>query len=202
MRKWEDLEGGRLRIWTAVYENDPHDRPRGVKPPRFALGDTNAGEQRTISLPDECLVALAEQLAHVQQLRAEGVISEEAAGFMFPNRRGSQPFSNPAMMYERWRFMIQGNKNAVARQVAAQKAHRTRRGRKPREALRGVRFISLYGLRHTHATDLLRHGYSMKLVAERLGTGVGMIDAHYGHILEDMESAAIRNLTPLGYGPT
>jgi len=46
--------------------------------------------------------------------------------------------------------------------------------------------ITPYCPRHTHATALLRHGWSAKEVAERLGDNVKTIMETYAHVLPDM----------------
>lgn len=42
--------------------------------------------------------------------------------------------------------------------------------------------LSAYGYRHTYATDFLRRGGSVAVLAQLLNTSVAMIDRHYGHL--------------------
>jgi integrase len=44
-----------------------------------------------------------------------------------------------------------------------------------------------YGFRHTHATDRLLNGVSIKVLADLIGTSVSMIERHYGHIMVDKD---------------
>lgn len=185
-RRWEDWRADCLEIDASVYESDVQDRRKDKKLPRYLIGDVKTGEGRAIRMTAECIEAQQEQRRYVMALVACGALTSEAAEFVFPNHGGPQPFTNPARVYERWRYFIKGDKNGGRRAST-------------REALTGVRFITLYGLRHTHATDLLAQGQSMKFVAERLGTSVAMVERHYGHILREIEAEAIGNLPALGY---
>lgn len=184
-RKWTDWHGDRLRISSAVAQTGRTARKEERSIPHWQLAVTKNRSRRRIKLSNECIQALREQRDHVEHLRAIGKISAEQAKYIFPSYSGPQPFSNPAKMYNRWRYFITGHKSA------RQYVHST--------ALPGVRFIPLYGLRHTHATDLLRNGLNVKFVAKRLGTSVKMVEEHYGHVLEDMEDDAIGGLPPMGY---
>lgn len=185
-RRWTDWHGDRLRISSAVAETGRTARIEEPSLPRWQLAVTKNRSRRRIKVSDECMAALRAQHAYVEYLRAAGKISPEQATYIFPSYSGAEPFSNPAKIYNRWRYFITGHKSGrrYARSVA----------------LPGVRFIPLYGLRHTHATDLLRNGMNIKFVAKRLGTSVKMIEEHYGHVLEDMEDEAIGGLPPMGFG--
>lgn len=184
-RKWTDWHGDRLRISSAVAQTGRTARKADRSIPRWQLAVTKCRSRRRIKLSSECIRALQEQRAYVDQLRAAGKVSAEQAKYMFPSYDGSEPFSNPAKVYNRWRYFITGHKSA-RRYVRS-------------TPLTEVRFIPLYGLRHTQATDLLRHGLNLKFVAKRLGTSVKMIEDHYGHVLEDMEDQAIGGLPPMGF---
>ena len=55
-----------------------------------------------------------------------------------------------------------------------------------REAVKKAKLPSdctIYALRHTHASQALLNGINLKLLAENLGTSVGMIEKHYGKFL-------------------
>jgi len=55
----------------------------------------------------------------------------------------------------------------------------------------GVRRITPHGLRHTHATMLLRQGVPAKIVSERLGhASIGITLDTYSHVLPDMQDTA------------
>ena len=55
----------------------------------------------------------------------------------------------------------------------------------------GLRRITPHGLRHTHATMLLRQGVPAKIVSERLGhANVGITLDTYSHVLPDMQDTA------------
>lgn len=184
-RRWTDWHGDRLRISSSVAETGRTARIAVPSRPRWQLAVSKNRSRRQIKLSDECMVALRAQHTHVEYLRAAEKISPEQATYIFPSYSGPEPFSNPAKIYNRWRYFITGHKSG--RRYARS------------SALPGVRFIPLYGLRHTHATDLLRIGMNIKLVAKRLGTSVKMVEDHYGHVLEDMEDAAIGGLPPMGF---
>lgn len=51
----------------------------------------------------------------------------------------------------------------------------------------GLRHITPHGLRHTHATLLLKGGSQVISVAKRLGNTPDMINNIYGHVLDSME---------------
>jgi integrase len=192
-RTWDDLTENRLEIWTSVFENDQDSLEADPSLRRWEVGDIKIGEGRAILLDNETMHALDEQRTFVQSLVEQGALSEEAARFIFPAHGGANPYCNPANLYERWRFFVKGNKNK-----RVQKRDPEKGGRPAREPLK-VRMISLYGFRHTHATELLRNGEPTKLVAERLGTSEEMIHRHYGHILAATSARAVENLPPIGY---
>lgn len=55
----------------------------------------------------------------------------------------------------------------------------------------GIRYINFHGLRHTHATDLLRRGVHPKIVSERLGHHSITITLDlYSHVTPQMQSDA------------
>lgn len=60
-----------------------------------------------------------------------------------------------------------------------------------------------YGFRHTYATDWLLNGGSIKVLADLIGTSVGMIERHYGHIMVDKDRVrSIMTSTMEGRGST
>lgn len=55
----------------------------------------------------------------------------------------------------------------------------------------GVKRITPYGLRHTHATILLNKGVSVVTVAKRLGNTPEEVHRTYGHSGEDADLQAV-----------
>ncbi|MGB9792921.1 MAG: tyrosine-type recombinase/integrase [Thermacetogeniaceae bacterium] len=56
----------------------------------------------------------------------------------------------------------------------------------------GVPLITIHGLRHTHATFLLKHGLPVNLVAERLGDDSKTVMTTYAHVLPSMQREAVK----------
>lgn len=175
-----DLDRGLVRIRGAVIEVDKERRDQYG---RWVYGGRKTW-WRDVVLPEDAVEVLRAQREHVQRLLAAGKLSEEQTRFVFPARRGPRPFNNPSNIKDRLRDFIIG-----------------RNDRKSANGIPGVRYIPPYGLRHTHATDLLRNGWRVFDVAKRLGTSITMVERHYGHLLPDMEDAVVEQMTPLpGYG--
>lgn len=58
--------------------------------------------------------------------------------------------------------------------------------------------FTFHGLRHTHATLLLKQGVNPKVIQERLGhSNIGMTLDVYSHILPDMQDEAVEALTTI-----
>ena len=57
-----------------------------------------------------------------------------------------------------------------------------------------------HDLRHTHATELLRAGVHIKVVAERLGDSELTVMRTYSHVLPDMQEAAAAAIEPMMRG--
>jgi integrase len=68
------------------------------------------------------------------------------------------------------------------------------------EAGDGLRRGRFHDLRHTHATELLRAGVHIKVVAERLGDSEATVMRVYSHILPDMQQTAADALEPMMQG--
>ena len=62
------------------------------------------------------------------------------------------------------------------------------------DALARARF---HDLRHTHATELLRAGIHIKVVAERLGDSELTVMRTYSHVLPDMQESAAAAIEPM-----
>jgi integrase len=54
-----------------------------------------------------------------------------------------------------------------------------------------------HDLRHTHATELLRAGVHIKIVAERLGDRESTVMQTYSHVLPDMQESAAAAIEPM-----
>jgi integrase len=60
----------------------------------------------------------------------------------------------------------------------------------------GLRRITLHGLRHTHATLLLKAGVPVQVVSQRLGhSDPGFTLRLYGHVLPSMQADAVNKIT-------
>jgi integrase len=57
-----------------------------------------------------------------------------------------------------------------------------------------------HDLRHTHATELLRAGVHIKVVAERLGDTEATVMRTYSHVLPDMQESAAAAIEPMMRG--
>jgi len=57
-----------------------------------------------------------------------------------------------------------------------------------------------HDLRHTHATELLRAGVHIKIVAERLGDSETTVMKTYSHVLPDMQESAAAAIEPMMRG--
>jgi len=55
----------------------------------------------------------------------------------------------------------------------------------------------LYDLRHTYTTFALRAGVPVFAVSRFMGTSIGMIDRHYGHLANDSREHAVALLDAL-----
>jgi len=182
--RWVDVDFDKsvVRVRGAVIEVDKERREEFG---RWVYGGPKTW-WRDVVLPEDAMAVLKAQHEYLQGLVAAGKLSKERMGFVFPTRRGPRAFQNPSNIKDRLRKFIIGRKD-----------------RKSANGIPGVRYIPPYGLRHTHATDLLRNGWAVFDVAKRLGTSITMVERHYGHLLPDMEGEAISKLTPLaGFGST
>jgi integrase len=57
----------------------------------------------------------------------------------------------------------------------------------------GLPKITLHGLRHTHATLLLKMGVNTKIVSERLGhSTINMTLDTYSHVLDDIQDEVVQ----------
>ena len=57
--------------------------------------------------------------------------------------------------------------------------------------------ITFHGLRHSHATMLIESGVPSKLVAERLGNDVGIMEKTYAHVTPGMRRELVQKLEDL-----
>ena len=68
------------------------------------------------------------------------------------------------------------------------------------EAGDGLASGRFHDLRHTHATELLRAGVHIKIVAERLGDSETTVMKTYSHVLPDMQETAAAAIEPMMRG--
>ena len=176
--RWSDvdLDAGVLTVCGSVLEID---KERRTEKGRWEWGRGKTGK-RTVVLCDDTVAVLRLQEAHVKELHAAGKLSDDRACFVFPARFGPRPFNNPSNVKDRLRDLIIGRKD-----------------RDSANGMNGIRYIPPYGLRHTHATDLLHHGWNIHAVAKRLGTSALMVDRRYGHLLENMQAERLDQMTEL-----
>lgn len=72
-------------------------------------------------------------------------------------------------------------------------------GRPMRQACEaaGLEPLCFHELRHTYASEALRKGIEMRMVAEQLGhTDTRMVEKHYGHLVPSAKQRAFRELGP------
>lgn len=178
--RWDDdvdLERGTIHVVGSVIKMD---KSRRAELGRWRWGKPKTRKSgRDVMLPPDAVQALRDQRAYVEGLLKKRKIGREQAAFVFPSA-GEQAYNNPDNMKDRLKKFIDGRKDRAS---AA--------------GLPGIRYIPPYGLRHTHATDLLRNGWKTFAVAKRLGTSIAMIEKHYGHLLPDMEEEYMGSMTPL-----
>ena len=176
--RWRDidLKGGLLHVRAAVIEVD-RDRRKELGKWQYGIPKTG---RRTITLCPDGVSVLRAQQAAVQSKVGQGKLTDERANFVFPCRSGPRAFNNPCNMKNRLRVLIVGSKDRASK-----------------GGIPGLRYIPPYGMRHTHATRLLANKWTAFQVAKRLGTGRDMIYRHYGHLLPDEESQALRSVPPL-----
>ena len=129
---------------------------------------------RTIDLDPDTVDVLRDHRKAQTELLAEVGIDSSEYVFCRPDDRHLDPDS-----------FSQGFDRAVARQRAI------------------VPRLSLQGLRHTHATILLKAGVPVKVVSERLGhASVAFTMMQYQHVLPGMQAdAALTFARAIGYGP-
>jgi len=68
----------------------------------------------------------------------------------------------------------------------------------------GIEPVVFHELRHTYASDLIKRGVQLMIVADQLGhADTRMVEKHYGHLAQTTKREAIRNgATVLGINPT
>jgi integrase len=60
--------------------------------------------------------------------------------------------------------------------------------------------ISLYSLRHTHASIRIINGDNIRVIAEYMGTSIAMIDLTYSHVPRTLQRSAADRLAGMLYG--
>jgi len=131
--------------------------------PRITFGEpkTHSG-RRTIALDETCVAVLREHRARQIERRLALGPQWREGDLVFTNEFGGPV--DPMNLYHRF----------VALAAKA-----------------GVPRIPLHGLRHTHATLLMKHGVNPKVVAERLGhADITLTLSTYSHVLPQMQQQA------------
>lgn len=158
---------------------------------RRALGRDAAGRdvlgpcktkrsERVVVLPDSLCGLLTAHIARRPRLRTKR---------LFISLRGA-PYTL-AGFDASWDGVKRRAAAAMVRDAAAMHdPHASHAG----DELRRARF---HDLRHTHATELLRAGVHIKVVAERLGDSETTVMRVYSHVLPDMQEQAVAAIEPL-----
>jgi integrase len=55
-------------------------------------------------------------------------------------------------------------------------------------------YITIHGMRHTHATMLLKHGHSVNAVAERIGDSAETVIRTYAHVTPGMHAEMVKTI--------
>jgi len=130
--------------------------------PKVTFGEPKTHSgRRTIALDTTCVAVLREHRARQIERRLALGPQWREGDLVFTNEVGGPV--DPMNLYHRF--------------VALAKA--------------GVSRIPLHGLRHTHATLLMKHGVNPKVVAERLGhADITLTLSTYSHVLPQMQQQA------------
>jgi integrase len=121
------------------------------------------GSRRTITLPDLTVAALRRHKAEQAALRLQLGLGKDERDLVITTPEG-EPRSPRSLTQE------------FDRVLKVAKVGRT----------------TFHGLRHAHATDLLRRGVNVKVVSERLGhAGIGITLAIYHHVMPNMQAEVV-----------
>lgn len=136
---------------------------------RKATKPTKTYRDRPVLMDPETMSVLK---AHKSQRAKLGIQFVRSDAFVFGNLDGS--VRNPGDVGERWSKTL-----AKARQVQPQLTH-----------------LTIKGMRHTHATQLLEAGVSGKVVQERLGhSNIATTMDIYSHVTQTLQLAAVQALS-------
>jgi integrase len=136
---------------------------------RKATKPTKTYRDRPVLMDPETMSVLK---AHRSQRAKLGIQFVRSDAFVFGNLDGS--VRNPGDVGERWSKTL-----AKARQVQPQLTH-----------------LTIKGMRHTHATQLLEAGVSGKVVQERLGhSNIATTMDIYSHVTQTLQLAAVQALS-------
>lgn len=136
---------------------------------RKATKPTKTYRDRPVLMDPETMSVLK---AHRAQRAKLGIQFVRSDAFVFGNLDGS--VRNPGDVGERWSKTL-----AKARQVQPQLTH-----------------LTIKGMRHTHATQLLEAGVSGKVVQERLGhSNIATTMDIYSHVTQTLQLAAVQALS-------
>jgi integrase len=127
----------------------------------FQEPKTSSG-RRTIALDATCIAALREHRARQNEQRLKMGEMWQDTGLLFTTETGTHLYPS--------------NVNRYTKALMAKA---------------GVQRIPFHGLRHTHATLLMKHGVQPKVASERLGhAGIAITLATYSHVLPQMQQQA------------
>jgi len=174
--RWQDLEqtedGWLLDVSAAIGVPDA-DRIVLANCPRWDRTPTKTGVKATVSDASGFVEhRLLPFRAEQERLIAEGKL-QNPGGYIFVRPDGT--FCNPAMMRDKWRQLLSGL---------------------------GLRIITPYGLRHTHATLLLEDGVSINAISARLRHADVTVTARvYAHVTARLEQRTARRVAAAGLVP-
>lgn len=192
--KWEDVDfdAGTIQIVRSLnrrgIDKDEHPQGWALEPPKTKKS------RRTIKLPRAAMQALWAWKEGVQKVERKLVGRDwQDHGFVF-----TTPYGTP--------LDLSNVSNGPFRRICAaadlgewEEAPPKPAGQPgPRKQPRFRPAHRLYDLRHTHATDLLEAGVSLRLVSERLGHASVAITADiYSHVRPAMQDGVVEALEDL-----
>lgn len=175
--RWRDLtktqEGWVLDVSASIGVPDA-DQLVLANCPRWDRTPTKTGVQATVSDTSGFVEHfLLPFRAEQERLIAEGKL-RNPDGYIFVQTDGS--FCNPNLMRDRWRQLLSGL---------------------------GLRAITLYGLRHTHATLLLEDGVPIEAISARLRHScVAVTSQVYAHVTARLKQRTSDRVSAAGLVPS
>lgn len=175
--RWRDLtktqDGWVLDVSASIGVPDA-DQLILANCPRWDRTPTKTGVQATVSDTSDFVEHFLLPYRAVQErLMAEGKL-KNPDGYIFVQTDGS--FCNPNLMRDRWRQLLSGL---------------------------GLRAITLYGLRHTHATLLLENGVPIEAISARLRHAcVAVTSQVYAHVTARLKQRTSDRVSAAGLVPS